>query len=110
MGATSMVAALAAPFWGGLTARIRPKLLFEIGIFCNGVIFFIMGFVESLPLLLTLRLIQGALGGVSTIGLVPNIWDVLQKTSCIEYSAVMDDGERLTYFRRLERTGVAIRA
>ncbi|MBI5579589.1 MAG: MFS transporter [Deltaproteobacteria bacterium] len=70
MGATSMVAALAAPFWGSLTARIRPKLLFEIGIFCNGVIFFIMGFVESLPLLLTLRLIQGALGGVSTIGLV----------------------------------------
>jgi DHA1 family multidrug resistance protein-like MFS transporter len=70
MGATSMVAALAAPFWGSLTARIRPKLLFEIGIFCNGVIFFIMGFVESLPLLLTLRLIQGALGAVSTTGLV----------------------------------------
>jgi DHA1 family multidrug resistance protein-like MFS transporter len=70
MGATSMVAALAAPFWGSLTARIRPKLLFQVGIFCNGVIFFIMGFVESLPLLLTLRLIQGALGGVSTIGLV----------------------------------------
>jgi DHA1 family multidrug resistance protein-like MFS transporter len=70
MGATPVVAALAAPFWGSLTARIRPKLLFEIGIFCNGVIFFIMGFVESLPLLLTLRLIQGALGGISTIGLV----------------------------------------
>jgi len=70
MGATSLVAAIAAPFWGSLTARIRPKLLFELGIFCNGVIFFIMGFVESLPLLLTLRLIQGALGGVSTIGLV----------------------------------------
>jgi MFS family permease len=51
-------------------ARIRPKILFQIGIFCNGVIFFIMGFVESLPLLLTLRLMQGALGGVSTIGLV----------------------------------------
>jgi DHA1 family multidrug resistance protein-like MFS transporter len=70
MGSTSMVAALAAPFWGSLTARIRPKLLFEIGIFCNGIVFFIMGFIESLPLLLTLRLIQGALGGVSTIGLV----------------------------------------
>jgi MFS family permease len=70
MGATSLVAALAAPFWGSLTARIRPKLLFQGGIFCNGVIFFIMGFVESLPLLLALRLIQGALGGVSTIGLV----------------------------------------
>jgi DHA1 family multidrug resistance protein-like MFS transporter len=70
MGATSMVAALAAPFWGSLTARIRPKLLFQGGIFCNGLIFFIMGFVQSLPLLLALRLIQGVLGGVSTIGLV----------------------------------------
>ncbi len=70
MGATSMVAALAAPFWGSLTARIRPKLLFEAGILCNGVIFFIMGFVESLPLLLALRLIQGALGAVSTTGIV----------------------------------------
>jgi MFS family permease len=29
-----------------------------------------MGFVENLPLLLTLRLIQGALGAISTIGLV----------------------------------------
>lgn len=70
MGATSLVAALAAPFWGSLTARVRPKLLFEGGIFCNGVIFFMMGFVENLPLLLTLRLIQGALGAISTIGLV----------------------------------------
>ncbi len=70
MGSTSMVAALAAPFWGSLTARVRPKLLFEGGIFCNGVIFFMMGFVENLPLLLTLRLIQGALGAISTIGLV----------------------------------------
>jgi MFS transporter, DHA1 family, multidrug resistance protein len=70
LGATSLVAALAAPFWGSLTSRVRPKLLFEGGIFCNGVIFFIMGFVENLPLLLTLRLIQGALGAISTIGLV----------------------------------------
>ena len=40
MGATSLVAALAAPFWGSLTTRVRPKLLFEGGIFCNGIIFF----------------------------------------------------------------------
>ena len=40
LGATSMVAALAAPFWGSFTARVRPKLLFEGGIFCNGIIFF----------------------------------------------------------------------
>jgi DHA1 family multidrug resistance protein-like MFS transporter len=70
LGATSMVAALAAPFWGSLTARVRPKLLFEGGIFFNGIIFFMMGFVENLPLLLTLRLIQGALGAISTIGIV----------------------------------------
>lgn len=70
MGATSLIAAAAAPFWGSLTARIRPKLLFQAGIFCNGVIFFIMGFTDSLPLILALRLSQGALGGVSTIGLV----------------------------------------
>ena len=70
MGATSFVAALAAPFWGGLTARVRPKLLFQGGIFCNGVLFCLMGFVENLPLLLLLRLLQGALGAVSTIGLV----------------------------------------
>ena len=70
MGATSLVAALAAPFWGSLTSRVRPKLLFEGGILCNGVLFFIMGFVENLPLLLALRMIQGALGAISTIGLV----------------------------------------
>lgn len=70
LGSTSLVAALAAPFWGSLTARVRPKLLFEGGILCNGLIFLIMGFVENLPLLLTLRLIQGALGAISTIGLV----------------------------------------
>lgn len=70
LGSTSMVAALAAPFWGSLTARVRPKLLFEGGILCNGIIFLMMGFVENLPLLLILRLIQGALGAISTIGLV----------------------------------------
>jgi MFS transporter, DHA1 family, multidrug resistance protein len=70
MGASSLVAAVASTFWGSLTARIRPKLLFQAGIFCNGVIFLIMAFVDSLPWLLTLRLVQGALGGVSTIGLV----------------------------------------
>lgn len=70
MGSTSLVAALAAPFWGSLTARVRPKLLFEAGILCNGILFFAMGFVENLPLLLALRLIQGALGAISTIGLV----------------------------------------
>ncbi len=70
MGATPMVAAFAAPFWGSLTSRVRPKMLFQAGMFCTGVIFFIMGFAQSLPLILSLRLIQGCLGGISTIGLV----------------------------------------
>jgi DHA1 family multidrug resistance protein-like MFS transporter len=70
MGGTSLIAAAAAPFWGSLSARVRPKLLFEVGILCNGVIFCLMGFTENLPLILTMRLLQGALGGVSTIGLV----------------------------------------
>jgi DHA1 family multidrug resistance protein-like MFS transporter len=70
LGGTSLVAAVAAPFWGSLTTRIRPKMLFQGGMFSNGVIFCIMGFTDSLPLLLALRLIQGVLGGVSTIGLV----------------------------------------
>jgi DHA1 family multidrug resistance protein-like MFS transporter len=84
MGATSLVAALAAPFWGSLTARVRPKLLFEGGIFFNGIIFFIMGFVENLPLLLTLRLVQGALGAISTIGLVL-VTASAQKTKLPQY-------------------------
>jgi DHA1 family multidrug resistance protein-like MFS transporter len=70
MGGNSMVAAVAAPFWGSLTARIRPKILFQYGMFSTGLIFLVMGFTTSLPLILALRLTQGALGGVSTIGLV----------------------------------------
>ncbi len=70
MGVSPLVTAVAAPFWGSLTTRIRPKLLFQAGTFFNGVIFLLMGFADSLPLLLLLRLCQGFLGGISTIGLV----------------------------------------
>ena len=69
MGLNSFIAALAAPFWGGLTARIRPKALFQWAFFSNTIIFLLMGFTSNLPLLLGLRLIQGGLGGASTIGL-----------------------------------------
>src|SRR4030066_2340947 len=37
---------------------------------CNGILFLLMGFVDNLYLLLLLRIIQGTLGGVSTIGLI----------------------------------------
>jgi DHA1 family multidrug resistance protein-like MFS transporter len=70
MGISPLVTAAAAPFWGSLTTRIRPKLLFQAGTFFNGVAFLLMGFAGSLPLLLLLRLCQGFLGGISTIGLV----------------------------------------
>jgi DHA1 family multidrug resistance protein-like MFS transporter len=61
---------VAAPFWGSLTTRIRPKLLYQAGTFFNGVIFLLLGFADSLPMILFLRLCQGFLGGISTIGLV----------------------------------------
>jgi len=70
MGVSPLVTAVAAPFWGSLTTRIRPKLLYQAGTFFNGVIFLLLGFAGSLPLLLFLRLFQGFLGGISTIGLV----------------------------------------
>ncbi len=70
MGISPLVTAVAAPFWGSLTTRIRPKLLYQAGTFFNGVIFLLLGFAGSLPLLLFLRICQGFLGGISTIGLV----------------------------------------
>lgn len=69
IGFNSFVAAAAAPFWGSLTSRFRPKGLYQRAFLCNAIIFLSMGFTDSLPLLLVLRLIQGALGGASTIGL-----------------------------------------
>jgi MFS family permease len=68
MGLNSFVAAAAAPFWGSLTAKFRPKSLFELAFLSNGIIFLLMGFIDNLPMLLILRLIQGALGGASTVG------------------------------------------
>ena len=65
MGLNSFIAAAAAPLWGSLTTRFRPKALFQGAFLFNGIIFLLMGFTDSLPILLLLRLIQGALGGAS---------------------------------------------
>jgi DHA1 family multidrug resistance protein-like MFS transporter len=70
MGATHILTAVAAPVWGGLTSRFRPKILYEAGFLCNGVLILLMGFTNSLVILLLLRVLQGALGGVSTIGMI----------------------------------------
>jgi DHA1 family multidrug resistance protein-like MFS transporter len=69
MGLNSFVAAGTAPIWGALTSRFNPKMLFEAAFLANGVIFLLMGFTDSLPILLILRLIQGGLGGASTAGM-----------------------------------------
>lgn len=70
MGAAHVFAALTATLWGQISARLRPKLLFEIAIFGNGLIMLIMGFMDNLYVILLLRIIQGCMGGISTIGLV----------------------------------------
>ena len=69
MGLNSFVAAAAAPIWGSLTSKLPPKRLFQSTFLFNGIIFLLMGFTDNLPMLLALRIIQGALGGASTIGL-----------------------------------------
>jgi hypothetical protein len=63
MGATHIATALSATFWGGLTARLRPKFLYEMGFLCNGVLILFMGFTSNLFLLFLLRIAQGGLGG-----------------------------------------------
>ena len=69
MGLNSFIAAAAAPIWGSLTSKLPPKRLFQGTFLFNGIIFLLMGFTDNLPMLLALRIIQGALGGASTIGL-----------------------------------------
>jgi DHA1 family multidrug resistance protein-like MFS transporter len=69
MGITPFIGAAASPLWGSLTAKMRPKALFQWSLFCNAVLFLLIGFTTNLPMLLVLRLIHGALLGNATIGL-----------------------------------------
>jgi MFS transporter, DHA1 family, multidrug resistance protein len=70
MGAPSFAAALASTFWGSLASRVSPKALFIRGLFSHAVIILLMGFVSSLALLLALRIVQGIMGGISTVGMI----------------------------------------
>jgi DHA1 family multidrug resistance protein-like MFS transporter len=70
MGVSNVVSSFTASFWGGLTSRFSPKLLLERGLLSNGIMILLMGFTNNLYALLLLRIIQGAVGGVSTIGLI----------------------------------------
>lgn len=70
MGGPSFVAALVSTFWGSLATRFSPKRLFMRGLLSHAIIILLMGFVSSLPVMAMLRLIQGALGGISTVGII----------------------------------------
>ena len=70
MGSQSFVVMIASNFWGVLTSRFSPKLLFMRGLLANCVLFLFMGFTTSLHVLLILRIIQGIFGGISTVGLI----------------------------------------
>jgi DHA1 family multidrug resistance protein-like MFS transporter len=70
IAAPSVMNAFTAPLWGRLTSRFRPKLLFEMGILWNGILFLIFGFVQNLYLIFLLRVLLGVMGAVSTVGLV----------------------------------------
>ena len=69
-GATSMCVAFSGPFWGSLTHRISPKLLYLSGMTIHCLTFIVMAFTTSVPLLLVLRILQGVFGGTATIGLI----------------------------------------
>ncbi len=70
MGAPSFAAAVVSTYWGSLTSRFSPKVLFISGLLSHSIIILLMGFVSNLPVLLVLRIVQGILGGISTVGLI----------------------------------------
>lgn len=81
MAAASFVAAIASTFWGSLASRFNPKLLYMRGLLSHAVLILLMGFVSSLPLLLSLRILQGVMGGISTVGLI-----IVSASSSREYT------------------------
>lgn len=70
LGAPGLCLAVTSPLWGHLTHRFSPKALYLRAILVHAVLFGLMGFTSSLSVLLMLRIIQGVLGGVSTIALI----------------------------------------
>jgi DHA1 family multidrug resistance protein-like MFS transporter len=70
LGAAGAMATFGSAFWGNLTERFSPKSLFERGLLSHAVMVLLMAFTTDLRLLLLIRLTQGFLGGISTIGLI----------------------------------------
>jgi len=70
LGSSGLVTALTSTFWGSLTHHFSPKLLYLRGLITHSLMVFLMGFTTNLHILLLLRIGQGLVGGISTIGMV----------------------------------------
>ena len=70
IGSSGIVTALTSTFWGSLTHRFSPKVLYLRAMVIHALMFLLMGFTTNLHLLLILRILQGMVGGTSTIGLI----------------------------------------
>ncbi len=70
LGSSGLVTALTSTFWGSLTHHFSPKLLYLRGLITHSIMVFLMGFTTNLHILLLLRIGQGLVGGISTIGMV----------------------------------------
>jgi DHA1 family multidrug resistance protein-like MFS transporter len=70
MGAASFVATFVSPVWGYMTERESPKAIFERALLSQAVTLALMAATTNLYVLFGLRLLQGLLGGISTIGII----------------------------------------
>jgi MFS family permease len=70
LGAAAATATFGSAFWGSLSDRFSPKGLFERGLVSHIIIVALMAFTADVRLLFAIRLVQGFLGGISTIGLI----------------------------------------
>jgi MFS family permease len=70
LGAASATATFGSAFWGGLSDRYSPKALFERGLISHAILVILMAFTTDVRFLLAIRIVQGFLGGISTIGLI----------------------------------------
>lgn len=70
VGIASATAIFGSTFWARLTDRFSPKTLFERGILSHVILVALMGFITDLRVLLGIRILQGFVGGISTIGLM----------------------------------------
>ena len=69
-GVAPLFSAITSTYWGSLSHRFPPKLLYLRGMLSHSILFLLMGFTTNLYALLLLRVLQGITGGISTIGLI----------------------------------------